>query len=74
MTMRLTKFGDQMGLLLDQTMLDEFGIDEDTQFLVSTSEGRIMLLPIRFARTAQVEALTGKIMQDHSETLKRLAE
>ncbi len=70
----LTKLDDQLALVLDRSILDELGIDEQTQILITTSDGGIFLRPIRFARTEQVENLTGKIMQTHSDTLKRLAE
>ncbi len=74
MTTTLTKLGDQLGLILDQATLEQLGIDEQTQIMVTTTEGGIFLRPIRFARTEQVEGLIGGIMRTHSETLRRLAE
>ncbi len=73
MTTRLQRFGDELGLIIDPTDLEKFGVDEETEFVVSSTEEGIFLRPIRFASLRQVEALTPKIMEAHSETLQRLS-
>ena len=73
MTTTLQRIGDEWGLVLDQEILDELGIDENAEFLVAVGDDGIFLKPIRFASDGQVDRLTGKIMTDHAETLRKLA-
>ena len=73
MTTMLQRVGDELGLILDQAILDELGLDENTEFLISPDGEGIYLKPIRFASDQQVEQLTGKIMVTHAETLRKLA-
>ena len=73
MTTSLQRVGDDLGLVLDQSVLDELGVDEQTEFLIVTDEEGIFLKPIRFAADPQVDRMTGAIMERHAETLRKLA-
>ena len=73
MTTTLQRIGDEFGLILDQSILDELGIDENVEFLISRRRrGDLPQAdPVRLGRAGG--SLTGKIMTDHAETLRKLA-
>ena len=73
MTTKLTRVGDELGLVLDPAVLKSFGVDENSEVLVSWDDEGIFLKPIRFAPDDRVDALTSKIMVEHAETLRKLA-
>ena len=73
MTTKLVRIDDELALILDPTILDKLGIDEQTEMVISSDADGIFLKPIRFAADEDVEVRTGKIMAVHSETLRKLA-
>ena len=73
MATRLVKIHDEYGVLLDQSLLGELGIDVQTELLVLADDDVIYLKPIRFASDHDVDRLTGKIMATHAETLRKLS-
>ena len=73
MTMTLQRVGDDFALIFDRATLAELGVDEFTEFLITPDDEGIFLKPIRFASDETVDSLTGRIMVDHAETLRKLA-
>ena len=73
MTTKLVRIDDDLGLLLDRSILAELEVDENTEMIISADADGIFLKPIRFASDVQVAALMGKIMTTHAETLRKLA-
>ena len=74
MTTTLRRVGDELGLMLDAATLDRLGINEQTPIVVTLDADGITLRPVRFASDAQVEELADEIMDQHAETLHRLAQ
>lgn len=73
MTTRLTRVGGELGVILGPEVLESFGVDENSEVVVSWDDEGIFLRPIRLAPDDRVDDLTGKIMAEHAETLRKLA-
>ena len=73
MTTKLTRVGGELGLILGPEVLESSGVDEHSELLISWDDEGIFLKPIRFAPDARVDELTGRIMAEHAETLRKLA-
>ena len=66
MTTKLTRINDELGFVLDDSIVERFGIDENSEVVVTLSDEGIFLKPIRFASDEQVESMTGR---DHARSL-----
>jgi antitoxin component of MazEF toxin-antitoxin module len=70
----LTRMGDELGLILDKSLLEQLGLGADTPLDVRV-EGQTLV--IRAAgegeRRARVREATEKMMDAHAETLRKLA-
>lgn len=73
MTTSLVRIDEELGLILDADLREQYAIDEHTQMVVVADEDGIFLKPIRFAADELVAALTPRIMAEHAETLRKLA-
>ena len=73
MTTTLQRVGNQWGLILDPATLERSGIDETTKITISVGAEGILLTPVRTASDAQIDDLTDQIMNEHAETLRKLA-
>jgi len=70
----LKPIGDQLGLILDHTLLDALGIDRDTPLDV-TIEGRSLVVrPTQPGREPSVLEAAERVMNIHDQTLKKLAQ
>ena len=73
MTTKLMRVGGELGVILGSEVVESLGVDENSEVLVSWDEEGIFLKPIRLAPDDRVDELTGKIMAEHDETLRKLA-
>jgi len=72
---RLSKLGKDLGVVIDQSLLDRLGIDEDTRLDVSTDGDVIIVAPVRDEhRRRQFEQALASTNRRYGRTLKRLAE
>jgi antitoxin MazE len=75
LTKRLSKHGNSLALVIDRSILELLGIDEDTTLNIST-DGRALVIvpsPEKRRRKRFEEALTG-CNRRYGKALKRLAE
>ena len=70
----LTVVGDELGLLLDKSLLERLGIGPDTPLEVAL-EGQALVIRVarEDGRRARVREATEKMMDAHAETLRKLA-
>jgi antitoxin component of MazEF toxin-antitoxin module len=75
MRKKLTRTGNSLALVLDRALLDQTGIDADTQLEVSTDGQVIVISPVRSpARTAKLKAVMERVHARYAGAFKRLAE
>ncbi len=75
MRKRLTRTGNSFALVLDRALLDQTGIDPDTQLEVSTDGQVIVISPVRSpARTAKLKGVMERVHARYAGAFKRLAE
>ncbi len=74
MTKTLTVVGNGLGLVIDQSLLDELHIDRDTPLEVETDGKALIIRPVRGEdRRSRVLQSAERMMDAHDETLKKLA-
>jgi antitoxin MazE len=70
----LTVMGDELGLILDKSLLERLNLGPDTPLELRV-EGQTLI--VRAAgeegRRARIREATGKMMDAHAETLRKLA-
>jgi antitoxin component of MazEF toxin-antitoxin module len=75
MRKKLTKTGNSLALVLDRALLEQTGIDAETQLEVSTDGQVIVVSPVRDARrTAKLKRIVARAHDRYAGVFKRLAE
>ncbi len=75
MRKKLTKTGNSLALVLDRALLEQTGIDAETQLEVSTDGEVIVISPARDARrTAKLKRVVARAHGRYAGVFKRLAE
>ena len=74
MTKMLTKHGNSYAVILDKPILDLLHITPETPLNVTTDGKNIVIGPSDAARVAQFDAIRKEIVNEWSDTFKRLAE
>jgi antitoxin component of MazEF toxin-antitoxin module len=76
MTKTLTSIGNSLGLIIDKPILELLRIDKDTPLELETDGQTLIIRPVRDKkeeRRSRVREATGKMMDAHDETLRKLA-
>jgi antitoxin component of MazEF toxin-antitoxin module len=75
LTKKLSKHGNSLALVIDRSILELLGIDENTKLEISTDGQALVVMPARDRRRAKrfEDALTA-CNQQYGKALKRLAE
>jgi antitoxin MazE len=75
MTKKLSKHGNSLALVIDRSILELLGIDEQTTLDIST-DGRVLVIAPTHdkRRRKQFERALAACNQQYGATLKRLAE
>ena len=74
MQKKLVRTGNSLALVLDRTLLEQTGIDEETLLEISTDGQVIVVSPIRSARrTAKLKRVMEKAHAAYGGAFKRLA-
>ena len=75
MVKKLTKTGNSLALVLDRPLLQQLGIDEDTELEISTNGDVLVVTPVRGrARERKFRQAAEKINQRYAGLFKRLSE
>ncbi len=70
----LTAMGDSLGLVIDESLLEQLRIDKDTPLEIEVRGGALIIRPVRGKdRRARVREATTKMMDAHDETLRKRA-
>ena len=75
-TLALRKIGNSQGIILEKTILELIGADEqDVVFLLKIEDGEIRLRPLtRAEQKEMVRKASKKVTEDQAPILKKLAE
>ena len=75
MIKKLTRTGNSMALVLDKPLLEQLGIDENTEIEISTNGDVIVLQPVRDARRAlRLKKIMAEVDEQYAGVFRRLAE
>ena len=70
----LSAIGNSLGLIIERPILDLLNIDKDTRLEIRTDGEALIIRPIRKGRRARVHRATERLMDQHDDTLQKLAE
>lgn len=71
---RLTAIGEELGIVIDRSLVDRLGIDEHTDVELSIEGDRLVLAPVRADdHRRRVAAATKRALVTHRTLLERLA-
>jgi antitoxin component of MazEF toxin-antitoxin module len=75
MVKKLTRTGNSVALVLDKEILEATGLDAGSTVEVST-DGRVIIVspPLAKKRSANVDAIIGKLDRRYGSVFKKLAE
>jgi len=72
---KLTKTGNSLALVLEKPLLQQLGIDEDTELELSTNGDVLVVTPVRSrSRERKFRRAVEKINQKYAGLFKRLSE
>lgn len=75
MVKKLTKTGNSFALVLDKPLLQQLGIDEDTELEISTNGDVLVVTPVRGrSRERKFQQAVQKINERYAGLFKRLSE
>ena len=75
MKKRLTRTGNSLALVLDKPLLEQLGIDEDTNLELSTNGDVLVVTPVRDkGREKKLRETLEEMDRKYSGVFKRLAE
>ena len=75
MVKKLTKTGNSLALVLDKPLLQQMGIDEDTELEISTNGDVLVVTPVRDrSRERRFRKAVVKINARYAGLFKRLSE
>lgn len=75
MKKKLTRTGNSVALVLDKRMLEQLGLDENSEVEVSTNGDVLVMTPVRArARRRKLNEIIEKIDEQYAGVFRRLAE
>ena len=75
MIKKLSKHGDAWTLVIDQSLVDELKIDEDTALEITTDGRTLVVSPVvDEERLRRLEEIMASVNSRYEKTFKRLAE
>ena len=70
---RVTRVGNSGGLIFDQPLLRQAGLEIGSEVEIAVEQGRIVLTPHRYASDDEARAAGDRVMERRKELLTRLA-
>ena len=74
MVKTLSAIGNSLGLIIERPILELLNIDRDTKLEVRTDGEALIIRPVREDRRSRVQRATERLMDQHDDTLRKLAE
>lgn len=74
MVKTLSSFGNDLGIVIDPSLLDQLGIDRDTPLEVTVDGKGLYIRPIEQDHPSRVLQIAERVMDVHDETLRKLAQ
>lgn len=75
MTKNLVAIGNSLGIIIEKPILDLLKIERDTPLEIKTDGERLIIEPANGeAREARLSEATNRVMKNHAETLRKLAQ
>ena len=75
MTKNLVAIGNSLGIIIEKPVLDLLRIERDTPLDVRTDGNRLIIEPLaKEDRAARLKSAVARVMKNHHETLRKLAE
>ncbi len=70
----LSAIGNSLGLIIERPILDLLNIDRDTKLEVRTDGEALIIRPVRENHQTRIQQTTERLMDQHDDTLRKLAE
>ncbi len=75
MTKNLVAIGNSLGIIIEKPILDLLRIERDTPLNVRTDGDRLIIEPIsKEERETRLKSAVKRVMKNHDETLRKLAQ
>ncbi len=74
MVKTLSAIGNSLGLIIEKPILDLLNITRDTKLEVKTDGEALIIRPVREDHQTRVRQATERMMDQHDDTLRKLAE
>lgn len=74
MVKTLSVIGNSLGLIIERPILDLLNIDRDTKLEVRTDGEALIIRPVREDHRVRVKQATERLMDQHDDTIRKLAE
>lgn len=71
---KLTAIGTGLGIIIEQPLLEMLGINQETNLEIITDGKRLIIEPIVESRVEKIRTATVRVMKNHEDTLRKLAE
>lgn len=73
MVKKLAAIGNSLGVIIDRPILDLLSINKDTPLEIKTDGNALIIKPIR-DKSSLIADTAAQLMQEHDETLRKLAQ
>ena len=70
----LSAIGNSLGLIIERPILDLLNIDRDTKLEIRTDGEALIIRPVREDHQTRVQQATERMMDQHDDALRKLAE
>jgi antitoxin component of MazEF toxin-antitoxin module len=70
----LTNIGNSLGLVIEKPILELLNITKETPLEMTTDGQRLILEPVRESRDERLRAASERVMREHGETFRKLAQ
>ena len=74
MVKTLSAIGNSLGLIIERPILELLNIDRDTKLEVGTDGEALIIRPLREGHGSRVKQAAERLMNQHDDTLRKLAE
>jgi antitoxin MazE len=75
MTKNLVAIGNSLGIVIDKPILELLKIERDTPLDITTDGNQLIIRPLSAAeRAKRLDDAVDRVMNNHHDTLKKLAE
>lgn len=74
MIKKLTAIGSDLGIIIEQPILELLDIDRDTPLEVRTDGESLIIRPVTREKRERIREAAERLMARHDETLKKLAQ